>query len=132
MALVLIVDDHPPIATALAALVRSMRHQSAVVHRGDQALSFLRQRPADLVVLDVSMPGMSGLDVLRELRADPALRHVCVVIFSAYPEACKEAEALGADDCVEKPDVGRLSEVLERLLAGQCADAVASDVAVHP
>ena len=65
----LVVDDHPGIAQAVAAMVRSCGCEAAVVHSGREAMDFLRAARVDLVILDVSMPdGMSGLDVLRRLR----------------------------------------------------------------
>src|SRR4051794_26993047 len=68
MAMVLIVDDHPGMASAVAATVRSEGYEVAVVHGGREALEYVRGRPVDLMVLDAMMPDVSGLDVLGELR----------------------------------------------------------------
>ena len=99
MALVLIVEDDPLVGRAVAMLLRELGHAHAVVGDGVAALAFLRCESPDLVVLDVRMPGMSGLDVLRGMDGD-----VPVVIFSADKDAREEALALGAVAFVEKHD----------------------------
>jgi PAS domain S-box-containing protein len=72
---------------------------------GQEALSVIAQTPIDLVLLDVVMPGMSGLDVLRTLRGQPATVRLPVIAVSAKAEAEDVVEALdsGADDYITKP-----------------------------
>ena len=81
MTRVLVVDDHPAVAQAVVQMVQMTGREAAVVHSGPAALDFLRDRGADLVVLDVSMPGMSGLDVLRVMGAEGMLGRTRVVMF---------------------------------------------------
>ena len=71
---------------------------------GAEALEHVRREPPGLVVLDVMMPGMSGLDVLAALRADPETAAVPVVMYSALadPAARRTALALGAADYLVK------------------------------
>jgi len=72
---------------------------------GEQALAFLRERPFDLVLLDVMMPRLNGYEVLERVHADPRLRHIPVIMISALDEVesvirCIE---LGAEDYLSKP-----------------------------
>ena len=116
MALVLIVDDFRPITAAVSALVASMGHHAVAAQNAADALQFLRRRAADLIVLDLSMPVMSGLDLLRQLRADATLSRLPVVIFSVSEDLCDQAATVGVTACVLKPDVETLSRELRRLL----------------
>ena len=105
MAVVLVVDDHPAIAAALAATVRLSGYQVAVTHSGPEALAFLLRHAADLMVLDVSMPGMSGLDVLRALRSGGGYPNPPpVVMFSASEAARDESFRLGAAGFILKTE----------------------------
>ncbi|HEX6761165.1 MAG TPA: response regulator [Gaiellaceae bacterium] len=72
---------------------------------GDTALELLRASPPDLMLLDVAMPGRSGIDVLREMRADPVLQKVPVCVVSAWQSPGDVAKALeaGADRFLAKP-----------------------------
>ena len=104
MAMVLVVDDNPGVAAAVAAMARYGGLDAAVAHSGPEALGFVCRDPVDLVVLDVSMPGMSGLDVLRQVRADAALAGLPTVMFTALDDAAtrREAADLGAREYVVK------------------------------
>ena len=104
---VLIVDDQFPLARATARLFRANGFDAAFVCSGAEALALLASdEPApDVVLLDINMPDMDGLEVLRLVRSDPAHRDVAVVMYSARcDDATREAaEALGADGYVIKP-----------------------------
>src|SRR4030042_202152 len=72
---------------------------------GNQAIEALRQRPPDLVVSDIMMPGMSGTELCRLIKDDAELRDIPVILLTARvgSEATLEAYAHGADDFVAKP-----------------------------
>ena len=101
---VLIVDDHLPAARLLARLLRSAGHDAACAAGGAEALRLLDQSPPDVVVLDIMMPGMDGLTVLRRLRADPRFASLRVLMYSALddPACVAEANAAGADGYLVK------------------------------
>ena len=114
MAVVLIVDDHPGVAGAVAALVKSAGFEAEVVHSGADALAVVREHAVDFMVLDVSMPGMSGLDVLRALRSGDYGDVPPVAILSAGDHGRDEALRLGAVAFVHKADADELPPLIER------------------
>ena len=101
---VLVVDDEAPLRELIVVtLGEAFRSEEAA--DGEAALALLARDPHDLVFLDVMLPGLSGIDVLRRMRADPALRHVPVVVVSAWqgPEDIAAALESGANGFLEKP-----------------------------
>jgi two-component system phosphate regulon response regulator PhoB len=100
MGRVLIVDDHEDIRRMFARAVKACGHEALTAPDGEEGIATAtEQRPA-LVILDLMMPGITGFDVLRSLRADPRTRDGAIVIFSALndPEFVEQALSLGADD----------------------------------
>lgn len=91
---VLVVDDHEDTAEIMATLVRRLGYEVTCAHSGEQVLQQMRETPMSLVLLDVMMPGMSGLQVLEKIRQDPAICNVPVVIHSAYCDPVTQSEAL--------------------------------------
>ncbi len=102
MATVLIADDDARIRRLLQATLRGGGHDVLEAADGDAALAALRAHRPTVAVLDVQMPGRSGLDVCRTVRVDPELRGIGVVIVSATA-APDEAEGAGADAFLPKP-----------------------------
>jgi DNA-binding response OmpR family regulator len=80
---ILVVDDEPPLRE-LVVVTLGNDYACDEAGDGDEALACLRDAHYDLVLLDVMMPGRSGLDVLREMREDARLRDVPVVVLSAW------------------------------------------------
>ena len=114
MAFVLIVDDKPDIAAAVGSLIRDGGHEVAIAHSGAAALHVLHDRPVDLMVLDVVMPGMSGMDLLRSPAAHDRLGGTAVAMFSANDEHRDEALRLGAVGYVLKEHFEDLLRLVER------------------
>ena len=104
MANLLLVDDNPEAARPLAMLLRFIKHQVDVVSSGDEAMAYLSDHLPDAVVLDVMMPGMDGMEVLRRIRSDVRTCRIGVVMFSAVSDPAYRAAAMskGADDYVVK------------------------------
>ena len=100
MAAVLVVDDQPDAGRTLVRLVRLSGHQADWVSSAHDALEYVQGRLPDLIILDVSMPDMSGLDLLARFRNDPRTRHLPIVMFSAVADAATRQAAMtnGADD----------------------------------
>ena len=112
---VLIVDDTPANLDLLCGMLRDRGYRVRVATSGPRALAAVRAERPDLVLLDVTMPGMSGYDVCRELKADDALRGIPVIFVSALDEVVDKVRAFdaGGVDYVTKPF--QFGEVLARI-----------------
>lgn len=100
---VLLIEDEPNIAEAIRFLLS--RDGLRVSHAGDgaAALVLLRRDPPDLVILDHMLPGMSGLEVLSAVRADPDSQTLPVMMLTARGRDREMAEQAGADRFMTKP-----------------------------
>ncbi|MER7901290.1 response regulator [Streptomyces sp. NPDC096046] len=105
MAHVLIADDDADIRDLVAFKLTQSGHQVTAVEDGMAALRVLREQPLDLVLLDIRMPGMSGLDVCREARAAPETTSLPVILITARSQEgdVELGFAAGADDYIVKP-----------------------------
>jgi CheY-like chemotaxis protein len=102
----LVIDDEPFIGRIVQLEFEHGPYRVSVASDGDEGLAFLRAHPdVDLVLLDVNMPIRSGLDVLEEARADPALGKVSFVVLTAAGQSAyaERARALGAAAFLTKP-----------------------------
>jgi len=100
---ILIVDDEPPIRRFLRTALAAQDYRVEEAPDGEAALEFLKRNPVDLMVLDLGLPGMDGLDVVRRLRQEGNPLPI-VILSSRDDEAGKVAALdLGADDYVSKP-----------------------------
>ena len=100
---ILIVDDEPPIRRFLKTALGAQDYRVEEAGDGESALEFLKRNPVDLVILDLGLPGMDGLEVIRRLRGEGAAMPI-VILSSRDDEAGKvQALDLGADDYVSKP-----------------------------
>jgi DNA-binding NtrC family response regulator len=110
---ILIVDDEAAVASLLADAIQLQGHTATVVHHGRDALALLDRTPHDAVFLDVLMPEMSGVEVLRAIRAAHPALPVIVITGHAKPEELDELRRLGVSEVIEKPFIlNSLSEAL--------------------
>ena len=100
---VLLVEDEPNIAEAMRFILSRDGWRVSHVAEGDRALEQLRRDPPDLVILDHMLPGLSGLEILAALRADPATRDLPVMMLTARGRDRDLAEQAGANRFVSKP-----------------------------
>lgn len=100
----LVVDDTPDNLMLMSELLKG-EFKVRVANNGEKALEICRNRPPDLVLLDISMPGIDGYEVLRRLQADPATRNIPVIFLTALTETENEQLGieLGAVDYISKP-----------------------------
>jgi PAS domain S-box-containing protein len=102
---ILVVDDEEWNRDMLGRRLERAGYEVVLAEDGDRALAILDQRSIDLVLLDIMMPGLSGIDVLRRVRADPSASRIPIIMVTAkaQPEDVVEALELGADDYLTKP-----------------------------
>ena len=99
----LIVDDEQPVQYLLSKQLEKWGYGCAVASNGQEALEELANKQFDLMLLDVRMPGMSGLEVLRRSRDDQPSMSVVMLSALRDVQVIAEAIALGADDYISKP-----------------------------
>ena len=104
LATVMVVDDTPENIDVLVGILRD-DYRLKVARSGAQALNVVRNRPPDLILLDVMMPEMDGYEVCRRLKADATTRHIPVIFVTAKSDVVDEVQGLGlgAVDYISKP-----------------------------
>ncbi len=118
MSNLLIVDDELGMRQFLTHLFQREGHEVRVAERGREAMTLLREEPVDLIISDVKMPDMSGIELLRSARElRPEVEVIMMTAFASV-ETAREAFLLGAYDFVQKPfDNDLLKEIVARALA---------------
>jgi two-component system, OmpR family, alkaline phosphatase synthesis response regulator PhoP len=111
---ILVVEDETPIAEAVGYALRGAGYEVDVVGDGNEALAATRERPFDLMVLDLMLPGLSGLDVCRAVRSESDLPIVMLTARDAELDRVLGLE-IGADDYVTKPF--SVAELMSRVRA---------------
>lgn len=102
---ILIAEDDRDIAELVAHYLQKAGWTPHVASAGDEALAYARATPVDLVLLDVMLPGLSGIEVCRALRADKTTAGVPIIMLTARAEEADRVTGLetGADDYISKP-----------------------------
>jgi CheY-like chemotaxis protein len=101
---ILIVEDHPTMREAMRLVLEREGFEIADAADGDQALASIRNDAPDLVLLDMSIPGITGPEVLAAVKSDPATSEVRVIVVTATGEEGRAAAmAGGADQYFTKP-----------------------------
>lgn len=116
---VLVVEDEDHIALALDFLMSREGYEHARIADGAAALPQIRQMRPDLVVLDVMLPGASGYDICEDVRRDPDLDAVKILMMTARGSSVerRRGQALGADGFITKPfELKELRQEMRRLL----------------
>lgn len=103
--IILVVDDNEMNRDLLSRRLQRQGHKVFMAIDGQDALASVQTQPFDLILLDIMMPGMNGYDVLERLKADPAYRHIPVIMISALDdiESVVRCIELGAEDYLFKP-----------------------------
>ena len=105
MKTILFVDDDPNIHKLLSKIAEKFQMNLIEAFNGHEALTILKERQVDLVLLDIMMPQMDGRDVCRLIKSDEKTKNIPVVIFSAKDHQSDRLLGLelGADDYITKP-----------------------------
>lgn len=117
---VLIVEDDPNIALALEHLMRLHGYDPRRAADGDAALAAVSESTPNLILLDLMLPGRSGVEVCQSLRSDRSLDGIKIVMMTANgsPSARERALAAGADDLIHKPfAISTVIETVQALLS---------------
>jgi len=139
---VLVVDDEQDILELVAYNLSREGYRVTTAADGEEALEGARSQSPALIVLDLMLPGVDGLEVCRRLKADPRTQHIPIVMLTAKGEEADIVAGLelGADDYITKPFsprvlVARLRAVLRRRARGQTDETSViriDDLVIHP
>jgi signal transduction histidine kinase len=119
---ILVVDDERSLAEAIAETLDLEELQTVVTHDGGQALSLAQELRPALILLDISLPGMSGLQVCETLKTNPETASIPVIFITAKAQQADRVRgiAAGASEYLTKPfSPTRLIELVNKVLAGQ-------------
>ena len=119
---ILVVDDEPMMQTLLERILTKDGYSVAVAGNGKEALEVLARQPISIVISDLQMPVMGGLDLLKNIKRD--YPRIGVIIMTAYGDTytVKDALLLGADEYITKPFKSfEISMVVERAYWRQLA-----------
>ena len=113
---VFIADDNETNTNVFTDYLRSRGYEVDVAHNGADALLRLREAKPDLILMDIQMPGMDGLEVMQQVRKDDGLQHIPIVALTALamPGDRDRCLAAGADEYLSKPiSLQRLMYLIE-------------------
>jgi CheY-like chemotaxis protein len=118
---IMVVDDNPANLKLMEFLLLGEGYEIRTAGNAEEALSVLQEFQPRLILMDLQLPGMGGLDLTRRLKAEPATRDVIILALTAFAMKGDEQRALdaGCDGYVAKPiDVETLPALIARYLAG--------------
>ena len=122
---ILIVDDEKDFCTVLSDSLLQDRYRVFTAFNGKMALQLAKKEKPDLMLLDIKMPGMDGIEVLRKIKK--MKKEIAVIMFTAYGtlETARKAMKLGAYDYVTKPvDLFLLKSLVKEVLGGVSKPAI--------
>jgi two-component system phosphate regulon response regulator PhoB len=130
-ALILIVEDEEALALLLRYNLEAQGYGVEIITRGDEADTRLKENVPDLIILDWMLPGLSGIELCRQLRASPRTRQVPIIMLTARGEESERVRGLstGADDYIVKPFsvpelLARVGALLRRSAPERIADVL--------
>src|SRR5215471_13781727 len=126
---ILIVEDEEALTLLLRYNLEAEGYAVETVPRGDEADLLLKERSPDLVILDWMLPGLSGIELCRRLRARPETKRLPIIMLTARGEESERGLATGADDYIVKPFSvpelsARVRALLRRALPERLADVL--------
>ncbi len=118
---ILVVDDEPDIVSLVSYNLKKEGFSVTAVHEGGDALDLVKKKEFDLILLDLMLPGIHGMEICRILRAGPKTKHIPIIMLTAKGEEADRVKGLetGADDYMSKPFsprelIARVKAVLRR------------------
>jgi two-component system cell cycle response regulator DivK len=119
---ILIVDDNATNLKLVAYLMKANGYQVDTALEAEAALDAISRHPPDVILMDIQLPGIDGLELTRRLKADPGTRDIVIIAVTAYAMKGDQDKALaaGCDDYITKPiDTRALPETIARHLASR-------------
>lgn len=118
---VLVVEDVPSLQKLLVTMMRKSGHEAAAAANGQEAVDLVEREPFDIILMDIQMPGMNGLDATRHIRAREAVSggHVPIIAITAHAlnGDSRTCLAAGADAYLRKPvNLVELLSLMQRLV----------------
>lgn len=115
---VLVIDDQPDVRTLTDMLLKHLGYDVVLADNGWKGLELYRREHPDVIVLDLIMPGMDGIEVLKQIRSVDLTQSVIVVTGSSNPETERKVRALGVSEIIVKgsSSMHSLGDTLKRLL----------------
>jgi CheY-like chemotaxis protein len=118
---IMIVEDEQDVSLLATKRLRAMGYEVSCISKGEEVLEKITSLKADLILLDLWLPDLSGIEVFKRLRSEPATRTIPVVFFSANPmqeEFC--LQELRADGFVKKPyEAEELLKIIKKISEGR-------------
>jgi CheY-like chemotaxis protein len=117
---ILIVDDNPTNLKLVTYLMQSHGYEVSTAADADEALTSIRSESPDLILMDVQLPGIDGLELTRRLKADPVTKPIVIIALTAYAMKGDQEKAIeaGCNDYVTKPiDTRALPQIVAKHLA---------------
>lgn len=112
----LLIEDDEEVAQVLSEAFGADGHETTIKHSGEDGLDYLRSERPDAVVLDVRLPRLNGVAVLRQIRSTDLVLPVIIMTGLATPGEIAEVRRLGVTEIIEKPEILRhFSEALARI-----------------
>ena len=119
---VVIADDEIHVVDVLGLLLEPLGVRVVKAYNGEQALAAVREHRPHLVLTNVRMPKLGGIEVCRRLKADGGVRTIAVILITSLPR--DDLTACDADEVIHKPfDAARVEECVRRFLPPRAADA---------
>jgi CheY-like chemotaxis protein len=119
---VLIIEDHPAELKLAHHVLSAAGHRVNNAEAAEQAIASIKNDRPEIILLDLSLPGMDGMTLVRRLKADPSTRDIHIVAVTSYPEMFPRDEAIqaGCDAYLVKPLSTRtLPQTLTEVLTGK-------------
>ncbi len=117
---VVVVDDEPPIVAVVCDVLHDEGFETISCMHGSEALACIRRERPQLVILDIQMPGVDGIEVFQRMRADPTTADIPVIFFTANSHILKERlpnyQDLGAKLLSKPFDIAKLIDLVEQTL----------------
>ncbi len=116
---ILVVDDEPDLTRLLCTRLESLGYKTLAENSGEEGLAAAEKNRPDLILLDILMPKMKGMEVCSRLKANPKTKEIPVIFLTAMemPEQIKGGLDLGAEDYLLKPiDVEQLKDRIRAVL----------------